>query len=213
MDDADSANLKKAPPRLLESFKFPVATAEARRDLFMGGIRLFTLVFGWIVNLGHRLEVVRRLALHDPPFFRGFRPFGRLFSRGCAAALAILAYLAPAAAAAACAPEPVSLPSLIASALFFLAIFALPAGMTLYAARGDASLLVRPDRALARAVRGGRAYFSAWGIGGLAVALSFLGSAALGVGFFFTSVWAWQVVGYAFARALVIPSPIDPERA
>lgn len=61
----------------------------------------------------------------------------------------------------------------------------------------------RPDKALGAAVRGGRAYLRAWLIALAAIAVSFGGLAVLVIGFFYTSVWAWNVVGYAFSRALV----------
>ena len=33
---------------------------------------------------------------------------------------------------------------------------------------------------------------------------TFLGLLGLGIGFFYTSVWAWNVVGYAFSRSLMV---------
>jgi len=85
---------------------------------------------------------------------------------------------------------------------FVLAIYILPGGMTYNAAFNDISYLYRPDRALVRAFEGGTAYLHAWLISPTAIALSFLGLLALGIGFFYTSVWAWMVAGYAFSRAL-----------
>ena len=43
-----------------------------------------------------------------------------------------------------------------------------------------------------------------WTVGKLArlVTLVFLGLAVLGIGFLYTSVWAWTVVGFAFTKAL-----------
>ena len=56
--------------------------------------------------------------------------------------------------------------------------------------------------ALARAVDGGRAYLHAWLIALVAIALSLLGLLFVGVGLFYTSAWAWMVVGYAFSESL-----------
>src|SRR5581483_6768087 len=86
------------PERLTvrDAFLFPVATKEARRDLLIGGLLLATLPIGWILNLGNRLNVVSRLSAGDRPFFRGFRPWGNTFRRGCVSFATIASYLAPA---------------------------------------------------------------------------------------------------------------------
>jgi hypothetical protein len=86
--------------------------------------------------------------------------------------------------------------------VFCVGIFALPGGMTRNAVAGDLSYLGRPDRALRAALAGGRPYLKAWLIAGSAIALSFLGRVVVVVGFLYTSVWAWSVVGYAFTSAL-----------
>lgn len=74
------------------------------------------------------------------------------------------------------------------------------------------SYLYRPDKALRRALDGGTAYLRAWAMALAAISLTPLGALALGVGFFYSSVWAWSVVGYAFSGALVfqagqLPNP------
>lgn len=199
-------------PSLKESFLFPVSTPEARRDVFVGGLLLTTLLLGWILNLGHRLDVVQRLYHGERPYFRGFAPWGRTFRRGLRAFAAISLYLAPAALVAALAWAAEGAGNRIialglwafAMGLFGLAIFVLPGGMTYNAAFDDLSYLYRPDKALRRALEGGAAYLRAWGIALLAILLSFVGLLALGVGFFVTSVWAWSVVGHAFSQALII---------
>jgi hypothetical protein len=193
---------------LRDAFRFPVGTPAARRDLLVGGLLLLTTLPGWILNLGHRLECVHHLTHRDPQVFRGFRPLGFTFGHGLRSFTAICTYLAPsllAGGGALLSSGPLRMGlAVLAGLLFCLAVFVLPGGMTWYAAYRDASYLVRPDRALRRAVGGGRAYLKAWGIALAAISLSFLGLAALGVGFLFTSVWAWSVVGYAFSRALIL---------
>jgi len=205
-----------------ECFWFPVSTAQARRDVFTGGTLLFTLIFGWIWNMGHRLEVVYRLYHDDPPYFRGFAPWGRTFRLGLRAFVAIALYQAPGLL--------LMFLALLFSvhgddwliyglggggfALFAVAVYALPGGMTYNAAYGDMSYLYRPDKALRQALAGGVAYLKAWAISLAAIALSFLGLLAFGVGFFYTSVWAWSVVGYAFSLALLpdLPRPSEATR-
>lgn len=192
-----------------EAFSFPLSTAEARNDLLIGGSLLFLLIPGWILNLGHRLEVVHCLANNTPPYYRGYRPWSKTFLRGLTAFFAIALYLSPAIIFGAlsflikCSAGALFC-SLTAGILFLLAVFILPGGMTYNAAFQDMSFLYRPDKALRRALAGGRDYLFAWIIALSAIFISFLGLLALGVGFFYTSVWAWQVVGYSFSRALVL---------
>jgi hypothetical protein len=194
-------------PSFSECFRFPVATPSARRDLFTGGTLLLLTLPGWILNMGHRLQVVSFVWAADPPYFRGFRPWRVTFRRGLLAFTAIVIYLAPSFVLAALAwlgwPGPVEWMAVGAAVLLFcLGIFALPGGMTRNAVAGDLSYLGRPDRALRAALAGGRPYLKAWLIAGTAIALSFLGLVVGVVGFLYSSVWAWSVVGFAFTAAL-----------
>ena len=199
-----------------EAFRFPIENASRRRDVFTGGTVLFIPPVGWILNLGHRLDVVYRLAEASPPYFRGFKPWTQTFTRGLRAFFAIVAYLSPSGILGVAAlsrwyfdgGDTVAWGLAAVSALLFvLAIFTLPGGMTINAARRDMSYLYRPDKAFRRAMEGGRRYLKSWAIALSAITLSFLGMVGLGIGYLYTSVWAWSVVGYAFSRALVLPKP------
>ncbi len=197
----------RVTPSYAECFRFPVATREARRDLFIGGTLLLLTLPGWILNMGHRLQVVNRVWNADPPYFRGFGPWRVTFRRGLQALAAIVIYLSPSWALAVLAwltwpGRAAHLAAAAAALLFTVGIFALPGGMTRNAVAGDLSYLFRPDMALRAAIAGGRAYAKAWLIAASAIALSFLGLAAAVVGFLYTSVWAWTVVGFAFTSAL-----------
>lgn len=194
-------------PSFAECFRFPVATADARRDLLVGGTLLLLTLPGWILNMGHRLQVVNRVWRGDAPYFRGFGPWRVTFRRGLQAWAAIVIYLSPSLALAALAwlawPGRGAMLAVVAAVLLFgVGAFALPGGMTRNAVADDLSYLYRPDRALRAAFAGGRAYLKAWLIAASAIALSFLGLAAALVGFLYTSVWAWSVVGFAFTSAL-----------
>jgi hypothetical protein len=206
-------------PTFRECYAFPLSSPEARRDLLVGGTLLVAPFVGRILNLGHRLEVVGRVCRSDPPYFRGFGgPSTRVFIRGLHAFGAIAAYLSPAVLAAIAAiaalashriGSAVTVPlSVLAAVLFSVAVYVLPGGMTYNAAFDDMTYLYRPDKALQRAVAGGAAYRRAWLIAASAIALSPLGLLAFGVGFFYSSVWAWSVVGYAFTRALIVEAPV-----
>ena len=194
---------RSQPPGLGESFMFPLSTRAARTDPLVGGTALILLLpLGWVLNMGHRLDVVERVFHGHRPYFRGFAPWPLTLLRGLHATAAILIYLSPSALCATAHWQGVPFLALPGLLLFFVAIYALPGGMTYNAAHRDISYLYRPDRALRRAIAGGRHYLRAWGIALLAICLSSLGILGLGVGFFYTSVWAWMVVGYAFSRAL-----------
>lgn len=189
--------------QLREAFRFPLASKAARRDLLIGGTVLWMLpVLGWILNLGHRLDVVYRIFHQQPPYYRGFRPWNACLVRGLQAFCAICCYLLPAALTACLAMYTVPWLYGFAAVFFGLAIYTLPGGMTYNAALNDISFLYRPDKAWRRSVEGGRAYLRAWFIALIAIVLSFLGLLGLGIGFFYTSVWAWMVVGYVFSQAL-----------
>ncbi len=201
-----------------DAFWFPVSTPEARRDIVTGGVLvLLLLIFGWLLNLGNRLEVVARLYRGEEPIFRGFSPWVHTFRRGCVSFLAITLYLSPSAILAAVAVgiefgglELAHWPFAVGSALAFgLAIFTLPGGMTVYACESDLTVLRDPRRAFQRAWTRRVAYFKAWRIAILSVALSSLGLLFFGVGFAFTSVWCWKVVGYAFTVAMYMDATGD----
>jgi len=63
-------------------------------------------------------------------------------------------------------------------------------------------VLKRPVVAFLRAWRHRRTYLFAWWIALLSIVISLAGLLALGIGFLFASVWAWDVVGYAFTVAM-----------
>lgn len=200
--DTPKIDRRKAPT-FRESFFFPISTPAARKDLFIGGTALILLPIGWILNMGHRLDVVYRIFHGQEPFYRGFSPYGATFIRGLKALTAIIIYLAPSVICALLGYfSSLVLLWIPAMLLFLLAIYILPGGMTYNAAFHDMRYLYRPDHALKRAWDGGKNYMWAWLIALSAISLSFLGLILLGVGFLYTSVWAWMVVGYVFSRAL-----------
>ncbi|PCC74940.1 hypothetical protein NAEX_08040 [Nannocystis exedens] len=108
---------------------------------------------------------------HDePPYFRGFAPWGHTLRRGFRAFAPIAVYLMPAIllAGATAALHCYARSALIwvtgplALACFLIAIYALPGGMTYNAAFNDISYLYRPDKALRRALDGRSSYLRAW---------------------------------------------------
>ncbi|HJQ11052.1 MAG TPA: hypothetical protein VJ840_08475 [Gemmatimonadaceae bacterium] len=199
-----------------DAFRFPIATPEGRHDVLVGGLAvIFLLPIGWILNLGARLDVVHRLFNSDQPYFRGFKPWRWTFRRGCVSATTIFCYLSPAILSGTSAwytyhigssPWVIGAWIAIAFAAFVLGVFTLPGCMTVYACEKDPSVLWHPARAFRRAREAGEIYLRAWLISLAAVSLSTLGLLGLGIGFVFTSVWSWEVVGYAFTVAMYAPT-------
>jgi hypothetical protein len=203
-----------------KSFLFPIESPEGRRDIFIGGIALICLLpIGWVLNLGARLDVVHRIYCGEPPYFRGMKPWSRTFKRGCISASTIFSYLFPAnlffSLSLILFLQKFSLGYIFVAvltgfSLFLIGIFTLPGCMTVYACEEDPRILLAPLKAFRRAIKHRSFYLKAWLISLSAIALSFFGLIFCLVGFFFTSVWAWEVVGYAFTIAMYNePDDID----
>lgn len=180
--------------------------------MILGGLAvIFLLPIGWILNLGARLDVVHRFYTEDKPYFRAFKPLKQTFLRGCVSATTIFCYLFPANVFFTTAfllnfydqsPLYVSISSVFGLLLFILGVYTLPGCMTVYACELDPDVLKDPVRAFIRARGNHEIYMKAWIISISAILLSFFGLLFFIVGFFFTSVWAWEVVGYAFTVAM-----------
>lgn len=126
--------------------------------------------------------------------------YGELFRHGVIAAGGMAYCYLPGLIAASAAWSLVSVPlGFVAGALLLAATIAIPGYMSHYCREFDAAEIYNPFRALRRCMQGGSAYWHAWLIALTALALSFLGLIALGLGFLVTSVWFWQVAGFSFA--------------
>jgi hypothetical protein len=187
------------PLRLSHSFRFPLQSALARREVLIGALWLLVPVIGWLLNMGHRIAMVRRMQ-DGQEAWPSWQGYPQLLRDGTLTFLGMVLYTSPGIALV-CAGWFWSLPWLIAvgALLFAAAVFAIPGYMTHYCWTGDPREIFNPFRALVRVRQGGRAYLRAWGIALAALGLSFVGLAGLGVGFLVTSVWFWQVAGFSFA--------------
>ena len=191
----------QTPLDLRSSFAFPLQSARSRREVLIGAALLLVPFVGWLLNMGHRVMMVHRM-LHGEPAWPSWRNYGELLRHGLVTFGGMAMYYAPGAAllvAARLADLPVL--AVAGGVLLVLATLAIPGYMTHYCVAFDAAEIYDPARALRRALEDGPAYWRAWGIALAALALSFLGLLAFGVGFLVTSVWFWQVAGFSFARA------------
>lgn len=189
----------RTPLSLRSAFAFPLQTRESRRELLQGAVLLLVPGVGWLLNMGHRIAFVHRMQ-HGRPAWPAWRGYGRLLRHGAVTFLGMLGYYLPAAAAgwAAWRGGGWALWAL-AGVLGAGATIAIPGFMSHYCVSFDPREIYDPLRALSRVRQGGRLYWRAWGIALAALALSFLGLLALGIGFLVTSVWFWQVAGFSFA--------------
>ncbi|WP_406277605.1 hypothetical protein [Embleya sp. NBC_00896] len=202
-----------APLRLRTSFRFPIADRAARTDVLIGAAWLLVPVVGWLLNLGHRVEVVHRLQ-HGRPGFPAWRHPGRLLWHGLVTAAAMVGYTAPGGLLTAAGLCWGSVPvAVVGGVLFVAAIAAIPGFMTHYCVAFHATELFDPVRALRRVAACGAAYWRAWGIALAGLAVSVLGLLAAGVGFLVTSVWFWQVAGFSFATVFTDTHQLAPAGA
>jgi hypothetical protein len=183
------------------SFLFPVQNGLARKEILVGAALVMLPLLGWVLNMGHRIEMVHNMH-HGQPAWPSWNNYGRLLESGTVAFLGMIYYYLPGAILAAVGfHQHLLWLCALAAGLLLLATIAIPGFMTHYCRNYDAREIVDPVRALSRVLQGGRLYWKAWAIALSALALSFLGLLGLGIGFLATSVWFWQVAGFSFASA------------
>ena len=181
------------------SFKFPIQNSLARREILFGAALVLVPVLGWLLNMGHRIEMVHKMH-QSQPAWPSWNHYGRLLKSGMITFLGMTYYYLPGAILGTISFH-LRLPwlAVLATGLLLLATVAIPGYMTHYCRNYDAREIFDPFRAFKRVLQGGHLYWKAWAIALSALALSFLGLLALGIGFLATSVWFWQVAGFSFA--------------
>ncbi len=197
------------PLTLANSFRFPLQSRDSRRDVLVGALWLFVPVVGWLLNMGHRVRVVHRLQRGETPWPAWHDP-GELLRHGLLTFGGMVYYGAPGVSLAALGVY-AHLPWLTALGvvLWMLAVVAIPGFMSHYCRAYDPREIFDPRRALRRVIEGGGAYWRAWSIVLPAMALSFVGLAAFGVGFAVTSVWFWQTAAFSFATVFTQRFDLD----
>ena len=189
----------RTPLRLRTAFAFPLQTRESRREVLIGAALLLLPGLGWLLNMGHRIQMVHNMQAGVSPW-PSWRRYGRLLVYGTVTFLGMVEYYLPAIAVGLLARWSSSTALLVVAILLGVgATVAIPGYMSHYCRRFDPREVFDPARAVGRVRQGGRAYWRAWGITLAALAVSFVGLFGLGVGFLVTSVWFWQVAGYSFA--------------
>lgn len=188
------------PLSLGTSFRFPLQSHLARREVLIGAVVLLLPGVGWLMNMGHRIVMVHRMIHGDPAWPAWTHPVA-LLRHGAVTFGGMLYYYAPGILLGAAGYRTGRAWMLVLGLLLVvLATVAIPGFMTHYCRAFDPREIFDPFRALSRVAQGGRAYWHAWAIALTALGLSFVGLLAVGAGFLVTSVWFWQVAGFSFAR-------------
>ncbi len=211
MDKPDITIL--TPLSLRTSWRFPLQSDAARREVIIGGLWLLVPFVGWLMNMGHRIIMVHNM-MHGRSAWPAWTDPKGLLWHGLVTFVGMLYYYSPAMALAA-----VywwwgrALWAIIAAAvLFVMATVAIPGYMSHYCREFDPREIFDPFRAVSRVFESGAAYWHAWLIALSALATSFVGLLGLGVGFLFTSVWFWQVAGFSFASVMTRRHGLMQER-
>ena len=200
------------PLTLKNALRFPIQSAESRREIITGALWLIIPLYGWLLNMGHRIVVTHNL-IHSRPGWPAWNVgHATLLRHGTITFAGMVLYHAPASLCLGLANRS-PLPTLTFAAgavLWLAATCAVPGYMTAYCVNLDPREVFDPARALRRVAQGGTAYWHAWVIVIACLLLSFLGLLALGIGFLVTSVWFWQSAAFCFARVMTNSNRLDP---
>lgn len=187
------------PLSLKRAFEFPLQHKQARKEVLIGALLLLVPVIGWLLNMGHRIEMVHRMH-HGKPAWPAWNNWPRLLKHGVLTCLGMIQYHAPASICFVLAAQfQLTWLYIPGAILWIIATMMVPGYMTHFCVHFDASEIFNPIKATRRVVEGGRAYLHAWCIALTAMMLSFVGLLGFGVGFLVSSVWFWQVAGFSFA--------------
>jgi hypothetical protein len=190
----------RSPLSFRNSFRFPLQSKESQKEVAIGALWiLFLPPIGWILNMGHRIMMVHNMQ-RGQSAWPAWTNYGALFKHGFLTLLGMIEYHAPSVICGYFARQDDStILYVIAGLLWVIATVAVPGYMSHYCRELNPREIFNPLLAMRRVVEGGTAYWKAWGIALAALALSFLGLLGLGIGFYFSSVWFWQVAGFSFA--------------
>lgn len=179
--------------------RFPVQNHESRKDILIGALWLLVPVFGWLLNMGHRVRCVHRLQKGLSPWPAWEQPL-ELLKHGIYTSLGMMWYGWPGVSLIAVGLRyELQFVVMLGVILWLGAVVAIPGYMSHYCKNYDTTEIFNPFLALRRVSEGGKAYWKAWGIVLPNLCLSFIGVLGFGVGFLYTSVWFWQSAAFCFA--------------
>ena len=182
------------------SFGFPLQSALARREVIIGALLLVFLPgVGWLLNMGHRIQMVHRMQ-HGLSAWPAWTDPIALLRHGFVTLLGMIYWHLPGATVMAIGLRfDQKIVVAIGALLFLCGTVAVPGYMTHYCREFSVREVFSPVLAIRRIRGAGPLYWRAWSIAASALALSFVGLLGFGFLFFVTSVWFWQVAGFSFA--------------
>jgi hypothetical protein len=209
--DSDRIDLQ-TPLSWHTASRFPLQSPVARREVLIGAAWLLVPVIGWLLNMGHRVQMVHQMQ-HGQSAWPAWRNHRQLLRHGMITCAGMVEYHLPSAIVGYWAYT-VSSPALwaLSAVLGVMATIAIPGYMSHYCRDFDTAEVFNPFRALRRVAQGGRAYWRAWGIALRGLLLSFTGLLVFGLGFVVTSVWFWQVAGFGFATVFTERFALDDSK-
>lgn len=190
-----------SPLSLKNSFLFPLQSSLSKKEVIIGGLYLLVPVYGWILNMGHRIVMTHQMQ-HGENAWPAWKNPKLLFRHGVLTFLGMMQYHSPAVICELLGRYyHIPLLSYAGIILWILATIIVPGYMSHYCLHYDPKEIFDPRRAVRRVFQLGLPYFHAWFIALCAMMISFTGLIFGGIGFLFTSVWFWQVAGFSFATA------------
>lgn len=209
MNEAIAISPLRSPLSLRNAWMFPLQNDAAKHDLMLGALWLAVPIFGWLMNMGHRIRIVHRMHRGLPAWPAWVDPKDLLW-HGAVTFAGMAYYGAPGVTLMALGVWFESwLLGALGLVLLACAVIAIPGYMSHYCRELDAREIFNPLRALSRVHQGGLAYWKAWAIVLPTMLVSFVGLLFFGVGFLFTSVWFWQVAAFCFASVFTQKFDLD----
>jgi hypothetical protein len=191
------------------AFAYPLQSRLAKREVVIGALWLLVPVIGWILNMGHRIMMVHNMQ-HGRSPWPSWKGYGALFKHGLFTFLGMIEYHLPAMLVEYFAWQSGNITlHAVAIILWIVATITVPGYMSHYCYQLDPSEIFNPFKACRRVFQAGVPYWKAWRIALSALAISFIGLLAFGIGFLITSVWFWQVAGFSFATVFTQKFRLD----
>jgi hypothetical protein len=201
----------KSELTFINAYKFPIQTDKSRQEILWGALLLLIPFIGWILNMGHRIEMVHKMQ-NGQPSWPAWGDYNKILKNGAITFLGMLYYYTPSFGMYTLGwyfEDEVL--KLLAVLLFLFATVFIPGYMTHYCKNFDVHEIFNPIRTLLRVFQGGILYWKAWSITLSALIISFSGLLLFGIGFLITSVWFWQVAGYSFANVFTQKFHLDKD--
>jgi hypothetical protein len=184
------------------AFRFPVQNSTTRRELFIGALLMLLPVAGLLLNIGYLVLLFNRM-FRGKRDWRLWREYPQLIKHGIKILLSAIYYLIPGLTLYYLASVTgSSLLGYLGVLLMALALFILPACITLYSASFDILDIYNPVAVIKKCHEIGNDYFKAWTITLIALLIACSGLLLFGIGLVITFVWFMHVAAFSFAWVL-----------